>query len=198
MRLLVIDTETGGTDAQTNSILSLAAVVWDNARTSVEFDVAIVEPILSVTPKAMEINRIDLAEHAKHGVPPAVAVELFNTFLLENFPTEIMSHAKVVLSGHNIGFDVAFLKRLYVLGGGNFDEMFSHRLLDTAGIVRFLSLAGLTPLASAGSSEAFSHFGIVVPDCDRHTALGDARATADLLTKLVGVGRTLDAKHFAA
>lgn len=198
MRLLVVDTETGGIDPQTNSILSVAAVVWDGERTKSELDLAIVEPILSVTPRAMEINRINLAEHTKRAVTPAVAVKQINTFLLEHFPTEMMSKAKIALAGHNIGFDVSFLKRLYLLGGGNYDQIFSHRLLDTAGIVRFLSLAGVTPLADAGSDEAFSYFGIYVPDEDRHTALGDVRATADLLTKLVDAGQSLGKKHFAA
>lgn len=64
--------------------------------------------------------------------------------------------------------------------------------MDTAGVLRFLSLANLLPLSGAGLDEALKHFGIEVPDKKRHTALGDARATAQLLSKLVSISLPRD------
>ncbi len=61
--------------------------------------------------------------------------------------------------------------------------MFSHRLLDTCGIVRYLVLSGVLPLKGAGSDEAFKYYG-VTPD-KRHSALADAEATAKLLDCLI-------------
>ena len=58
-------------------------------------------------------------------------------------------------------------------------------MLDTASILRFLSLTGRLPAAAVASSEAFAHLGVSIAAEMRHTALGDARATAELLTRLV-------------
>jgi DNA polymerase III epsilon subunit-like protein len=55
--------------------------------------------------------------------------------------------------------------------------------------LRFLTLTQRLKLSAASSTEAFAYFGIEVPKGKRHTALGDARATAQLLSKLIDVVR---------
>lgn len=184
-RLFVIDTETGGIDPQTHSLLSFAGVVWSDGAIEAEFDVKIVEPVMSVTAQAMGVNRISIVDHAAKAVAPAVAAKQLQTFLRKHFREELKSGAKVALAGHNVGFDIGFLKRLCKLGDASFDSLFSHRSLDTAGILRFMALAGRAPLQGAGLDEALVHFGVTVPEPLRHTALGDARATAELLNSLV-------------
>ena len=49
--------------------------------------------------------------------------------------------------------------------------------------------AGRLPLDHLSSTTLFEHFGILVPDSRRHTALGDALATFELYWKLVGLMR---------
>ncbi len=186
-RLFVIDTETGGIDPQTHSILSFAGVVWADGKVQAEFDVPIAEPLFSVTAQAMKVNRINLADHAATAVAPTVAAKRLATFLRKHFREELKSGAKVALAGHNVGFDIGFLKRLCRLGGISFDEMFSHRSLDTASILRFVALAGRAPLQGAGLDEALAHFGVAVPGPSRHTALGDALGTAELLNCLIAL-----------
>ncbi|MDQ6987932.1 MAG: hypothetical protein Q9M25_09030, partial [Mariprofundaceae bacterium] len=63
--------------------------------------------------------------------------------------------------------------------------VFSHRVLDTAGILRFLALSGKISISGAGSTAAFEYFNIDIKSSERHTALADALATGQLLTKLV-------------
>ncbi len=186
-RLFVIDTETGGIDPQTHSILSFAGVVWADGKVQAEFDVQIAEPLFSVTAQAMKVNRINLADHAAAAETPAAAAKRLATFLRKHFREELKSGAKVALAGHNVGFDIGFLKRLCRLGGISFDEMFSHRSLDTASILRFVALAGRAPLQGAGLDEALAHFGVAVPEPSRHTALGDALGTAQLLNCLIAL-----------
>ena len=186
-RLLVVDTETGGVDPQVHSILSLAAVVWEDGKLGAEFEILIAESLLTVTAGALEINGIDLVEHCKYAVAPAEALARFQSFLRDNLSEEFVSKSKIALVGHNIGFDVGFMRRLCRLAGARFEDMFSHRVMDTAGLLRFLTLAKALPLSGAGATEAFEYFGIEVPQGKRHTALGDARATAMLLNKLIMV-----------
>jgi DNA polymerase III subunit epsilon len=188
-RLLVIDTETGGVDPQIHSILSLAGIVWEDGGLGAEFEVLIAEPVLTVTARALEINRIELTEHCKRAVTPAEALAQFKSFLTHNLSEELESRDKITLAGHNVNFDVGFLKRLCRFAGAHFGDMFSHRTMDTAGLLRFLTLAQRLKLSGAGSTEAFEYFGIELPQGKRHTALGDATATALLLNKLIDIVR---------
>ena len=184
-KLLVVDTETGGLDPSRNSILSVGAVVWENGRLGESFEAYVLEPKLQIDDKAMEINRIDLAWLHLHGLNPADAVNRFVDFLRNTFKELHDRKEKIPIAGHNVNFDVGFLKRLFALAGEDYDEVFSHRILDTAGILRFLALAETIPLSEAGSTAAFDYFHIDINSSERHTALADARATGQLLTKLV-------------
>lgn len=182
--LLIVDTETGGVDPREFSVLSLAAVVWRGGRIEGEFDVFIAEPELKSEPEAMAINRIDLGWLRRHGVPPAEAVERFHAFLRANLGGT-PADKKISLVGHNVNFDVGFLRRLYSFTGHRYEDYFSHRVMDTASIIRFLILAGKLPLENASLSAALEFFGIKVEKWERHTALADARATAELLNHAI-------------
>ena len=186
-KLLVIDTETGGIDPDRHSLLSIAAVVWDDGRVAGEIEILVGEGDLTVTARALEINRIDLVEHARRAVPPADALSQLLEFVVEHFRPELGIGEQVVLVGHNVAFDAGFLRRLCRLAGAAFPAEFSHRMLDTASVLRFLSLAGFVPASAIASSEAFTYFDVHIPAEFRHTALGDARATAELLTRLLGL-----------
>ncbi len=94
---------------------------------------------------------------------------------------------KLVLAGHNLQADLGFLRRLYGAAGISHERYFSHRLLDTAGVLRFLYLAGRLPVASAGLGDALNHFGIGSASSVRHTASGDATLPAHRLNKLFDV-----------
>jgi len=183
--LLVLDTETGGLDSHIQSILSVGGVVINEKFDIIgEFEIYIKEDEIVAEQRALDINKIDLRWLRDNGKSPVDAVMEMRKFLDKYFkPGE-----KIPLVGHNIGFDVNFVKRLYRksgLGLIGYEETFSHRTLDTAGIIRFLTLAGKIQLKSAGSDEAFNHYGIMLTEKERHTALGDARATAILLKRLV-------------
>jgi DNA polymerase-3 subunit epsilon len=47
-----------------------------------------------------------------------------------------------------------------------------------------LYLKGILPSSALSSDGAFGYFGIKVPEGDRHTALGDALATRELVLRL--------------
>ncbi len=184
-KFLVIDTETGGLDASVHSLLSLGGVVWENGVQKAECEVLIREDTFRVTPEAMEVNRIDLVTHAKKAQKPKDAWDRFVTFLWENFyPTSMHPEEKIIPVSHT-KFDIDMVKRLHRMVDDKFENYFSHRQIDTASILLSLNTAGRIPDWAVNSTGAFKYFGIEVPIADRHTALGDARATADLFTKLV-------------
>jgi DNA polymerase-3 subunit epsilon len=198
-RLLVFDTETGGIDPDAHSLLDLGATVWEDGITTADFQVFVAEPCLRVTADAMAINEINLETHRERAVPPAEALARLHAFVTTQFKSELAAGEKVVLVGHNVAFDIGFLKRLYRDCAGDFEALYSHRAMDTAGIIRFLGLAGMLSLPGAGLEGALSYFNIQVPPKDRHTALGDAKATAILLNRLLETvrGPRVQNPHFA-
>lgn len=197
-RLLIFDTETGGLDANINSILEIGAVVWQRVpgepgKILGKFRYAVADPTGIVEPEALAVNKIDMETHA--GFSPNTCVAMLEDFIknvyFEDGAYEPADDHGVVLAGHNAAtFDVPFLKRLYRLAGDNvigrnsrYEKMYSHRVMDTCGIVRYLVLAGVLPLTGASSGEAFKYFGIYPEHA--HSALADAEATAKLLDKLI-------------
>lgn len=184
--LLFIDTETGGLDSRVHSIISLAAVVWRDGQLGNRFEVFIREPHLCLDPEALSVNRIDVHWLQRNGKTPQLAVEEFERFICQNF--SVAGDApRVTLAGHNVGFDVGFLKRLYGFSNHSYDKRFGHRSIDTSSILAFLILAKIIPIDAPRSDLAFSYFGIEFEPNSRHTALGDCIATAKMFNRLLNL-----------
>jgi DNA polymerase III subunit epsilon len=180
-KILFIDTETGGVDPANHSLLSLALVVWKEGEVRESIEILINDGVLNVTEKALEINGINLSEHKKKAVSPDLALQQFGQFLDIHFSRD----EKIILGGHNINFDVNFLNGFLSRNGYSFQQRFSHRFVDTSSILFYLYLTGKIKRKLTASQDAFDYFGITVPG--RHTALGDAFATAQLFSKLVSI-----------
>lgn len=178
-RLLFIDTETGGLDPENHSLLSVAMVVWENMEIIDSQELLINDGILSVTNEALEINKIDIEEHKRLAISSSQAIEKIYTFINLHFPKD----KKVTVAGHNVQFDISFLKILFIQNKRDFSTLFSHRIIDTSSILYYLYLAGHIKKKAVSSDEAFELFKIKVEG--RHTALGDAMATAKLFNRLL-------------
>lgn len=180
-KILFIDTETGGLDPTTNSLLSVAFVVWENGEFLLSKEVLINDGILNVSPQALEINKINIAKHSKNALKSEFAVLEIESFLNENFNND----EKIILCGHNIIFDINFFKAFWTKNGRNYNQRFSHRYIDTASLLFYLSIANKIPSELTSSDKAFDYFKISVNK--RHSALGDVIATAELFNKLVHI-----------
>jgi DNA polymerase III epsilon subunit-like protein len=181
MRLIVVDTETGGLDPELHSILSLGAVIWDNGDIVDEFYTVIKEDLVATTPGAFKVNRMT-SEEIDGGRTPQDAMIAFRMWLMKNG----MAGPRQSLAGHNVSFDIGFMRRLYRQANQKWE--FSHRTLDTQIGALLLNLAGKLDTKNTGLDALTKHYGIKVREggeSGRHNALEDARATAYLLTKLV-------------
>jgi len=206
-RLLIFDTETGGLDADTNALLEIGGLVWQRVPGSPgkilgRFRYAVDDPTGVVEAEALAINGIDMATHK--GQNPKIVMggirDFISTVYYEDGAYHPQADFGVVLGGHNTGFDVNFLQRLFLLcgltvkgRGCDYEKMFSHRLLDTCGIVRYLVLSGVLPLKGASSKEAFEYYGVYPKNA--HSALADAEATAKLLDCLIAEQITNHHEH---
>lgn len=180
--VLVVDTETGGVDPLTTSLLSVAFV----SRTS-ELSFYVKEPRIRVTPEAMAINKIDLRTVRAEGLTITEACNRINAYLEQLAETEGVTH----LTGHNVGFDVGYLKRLYRLAKQPFPKSLGYRTVDTHSVLWSMWQLGLIPYSATKSDGAFKHFEVMTEDDPaRHTALGDARATYAMAHKMLDVMRS--------
>jgi DNA polymerase-3 subunit epsilon len=183
-RVLFIDTETGGLDPEVHSLLSVGLVVWDNGTIKESKEILLKEGSLGyqVCARAMEINKIDLVELNKNGIPPEDAYEEIIDFCKFYFPEDEL----VTLGGHNTSFDLSFLKKLFEDSGGDVQDVFNCRIkIDTGSILKFLSHARVLPDVEYSLSKACKMFGIVNPHI--HSAVNDAMTTAKVYNKLLDI-----------
>ncbi len=177
--VIVLDTETGGLDPLVHSILSAGLVSADGTQ---KMEIFIKEPIISSNPRSMAVNGLDLDEIRTKGLEPDAACQA-----LDEFVEKVSGGERVMTVGHNIAFDIAFLRRLYGLADRELPQYFSHRTVDTHTLMWALVAQGKLPPHIKGSDSAFAHFGVSPPPETRHTALADAEATRLLLGELLAL-----------
>lgn len=187
-RKLVIDIETGGTNPNLHPILSLGLVVLDGKTTIAETEYWISRGDRQVDATAMAINKIDLVEHEKRAQQPQDVVRSLTSFVQHYFPNEA-----AVPVGHNVDFDLSFIKALFESQGllADYNKVLSYRKLDTQSIIRYYQDAGHFPKDVSGLGSWLGYFGINHNQNELHGALYDARVTAHLYVKLLEYGEKL-------
>lgn len=179
-RYVFIDTETGGTIPEKHSLLSVGCVIWDkNIGIIDEREFFIAHNRFIVTKKAQEINKFNRKEHMKKAEQPQEVIDSILNFLYKYFDENMA----IPVIGHNIQFDINFLKAFFRKNNRSFNQYFSHRSIDTYSVFKTLVLAGIIEANIDSSSEAFKYFGIKVDN--RHSAIGDCFATVQLFEALI-------------
>lgn len=178
-KIVFIDTETGGLHPAHHSLLSVGLVAWEKGEIMQTREILVDDGELKATDAALAINQIDLDSHRESAISQKEAIQEILSFIGWNSSRD----DKITLAGHNVGFDIKFTRHLFESQHYNFDDYFSHRSIDTSSILHYLYFSGKLSSKIVGSSEAFKHFEIEVQG--RHTALGDAVATAELFNKLI-------------
>lgn len=181
-RLVFIDTETGGTDPHKHSLLSIGIVVWDKTLGIIaEKEYFVKNTRYYVTKEAQKINKFDRKMHNAVAKEPKEIINGLIAFLRDYFP----ENTGFPVAGHNIQFDINFLKEFFKKNGRSFNNYFSHRSIDTYSVFKVMSMAGLIEKNLNSSAEAFAFFNIKVRQ--RHSALYDCIATVELFEKLLSL-----------
>lgn len=186
MSFLWIDTETGGLDPMRHSLLSLGLVATaaDGAQACTE--ILFRHRVYEVDAEALAVNRIDLVAHHERALEPELAARAITNFVMEH----VAGPDKIILAGHNVAFDLAFLGPFLRRHTPDLCAHISHRVMDTMPLALALQDAGLIPKGSMGLSALLEHYGIHLEPALRHTALGDARATEQLYRRMIADLRT--------
>ncbi|MGY6518669.1 MAG: 3'-5' exonuclease [Lysobacteraceae bacterium] len=163
---VVFDTETTGLNPATDAIVQVAGVGLRKGRLDgAEVFDALVDPGRPIPPANTRIHGIDDAAVAGQPSIARVAAD-FHGFVRGR-----------LLVAHNAAFDLAFLHRAQDRAGVRFD----HPVIDTV----LLSALVYGPGAGHSLDALCARLGILIPPHERHTALGDTRATARALLALV-------------
>jgi DNA polymerase III epsilon subunit-like protein len=185
MNILVsIDTETGGLDPLAHDLLSVGWTI----RT---LDGALVErqvfyhrlSTYRVTDKAMEVNGLNLADVNADGLTtPELAARIL-TFV-DRVKAAYFPGEKVVFAGHNVPFDIGFIRELLRAAGNGALEQWgmkvSHQVLDTKPVIFALQQRGyFAGLGSSSLGNVAGYLGVQV-DGALHQADVDADVTAQV------------------
>jgi len=169
LSFVVFDTETTGLEpSRGDELVSIAGVRIVNGRVlrSEAFD-TLIDPGRPIPAASTRVHGIT-QEMVAGAQAAGEVLPLFHRFVGDS-----------VLVAHNAAFDMTFLTRNRKASGVAFDQP----VLDTVLLAGHLFGAGESLTLDALAER----FGIVIPQEARHTALGDALATAEVLLKLFGL-----------
>ncbi len=170
--IIFLDVETGGRDPARHPLLTVGAV-------TLGVDGGISRPIhllvghreYCVEPGALEVTGIDLLEHHRAAQPPEEVAEALREYAA--------GVGRVMLGGHNFGFDLRFLRPLLP----DLRKVFRSSYVDTKLTAQFLIHAGVLPHGvGTPLAQLTEHFGIGYA---AHNALEDATATAKVYVELL-------------
>ena len=179
-RLLFLDTETGGLDPTKYSLLTIGFVVWEKERGAL-YSREICQKLekYKVCDEALAINNFNISNFQTSDIlTPKEIIDEFDVIGEKYFDGE-----KIRVAGHNIAFDIEFLRRLFKTEDKDLEKVISYKTVDTYSILQYLIHKGKLSFGITSSTKAFDYFGIAVKG--RHTALGDAMATMELYNKLL-------------
>ncbi len=173
--IVFIDTETGGTDPARHPLLTIGLVTLDAGQLTQPLHLRLRHERYEVDPEAMAVNGIELEAHHAGALPP------------EEVARQVREYAagsgRVLLGGHNFGFDLGFLRPLLP----DLFRLFRRGPLDTKVIAQFLIHAGLLPRRAGTTLHGLAgHLGI---EFAAHDALEDARATALVYQRMLELAR---------
>lgn len=185
-KLLVVDCETGGLDANVNAILSVGALVFHQGAIEDRFYSIIDEGDPSrgggkIDDAALKVNGFTHKRIQEEGRSPIEVVNLIEALMQKHD-----MRGRITIVAHNAAFDMGFMKRLWARAGKDFNKQFSYRALCTQTGALLLEQAGRLQLpgGSASLDSLTKLWGI---DLDRgdgtHNALDDAVACALVLKR---------------
>ena len=176
---VVFDTETTGLLPHKDEIVQIGAVRVVNGKVveGERLD-TLVDPGITIPPASTKVHKV--SNVMVQGAPDiAQAGRSFHQFAQD-----------AVIVAHNAPFDMAFLRR----HAARMDVEWTHPILDTVLLSAVLFGASETHTLDA----VCDRLGITIPETLRHTALGDAVATAEALVKMLPMLQSRGMNTFGA
>jgi DNA polymerase III epsilon subunit-like protein len=198
---LVMDTETGGMDAGRHSLLSVAAVVIEEG-TILDQDEFLLNPELdgfplNVEAGALAVNKLNLDQVRAIGLAPRAGALRLQSMLRKHGV-----RGNVTGIFHNALFDVPFIQQMFRLAREaesqapaygsqlpTFQNVLNHRTRCTMQMANLLMDAGVIQVKGSSLGLLCDYFNVRF-EGQQHSALTDARATAQVYFKMIQMLRS--------
>lgn len=186
MKLLYLDTETGGLDPKTNPALQISGIIEINGIVQQEFDLRLrPHPSAVIDAKALSINGLDPERlHDPDRLEPIDAYKRLKSIFLTHIDKYDRTD-KFYLVGQNVHFDYGFLLELWNRQGDNYLGSFIHyHKIDLIALTAALRLANKLPTDERLPSmklEALCHY-FQMPK-QTHDSMSDIRQTREIFGK---------------
>ncbi len=185
----VLDTETGGLDPNTHSLMEIAGVVVKNGKIVYEYSTLV----------KSRNGKYSCGEYARklHGITDEMCEEngkepyeiVADLYGIKN---KFFNGSPMTIVAHNAAFDISFVKQMYneefgpcrekpiyeKLKRADYDSVFARNAIDTATMALILRSFNKLPFDRCSLDNILKFYNLEVPQEKRHTALGDARQTA--------------------
>ncbi len=184
--LFVLDTETGGLDPQTASLMQIAGVILKDGKVVGEYEslVKSKDGKYLCNEFARKMHGITDQEINQKGKYPQEIIRDLKHIQNKFFDSEPMT-----IVAHNAAFDIAFLKKMFVDAGldmqslisnnpYDYNNMFSRNAIDTATMALILRLQNKLDFDRCSLDNILKYYNLVTSSEQRHSAIGDARQTA--------------------
>jgi hypothetical protein len=178
---LAFDLETGGTDSQTNAILTGYFMVLDKDLNLIQdLELYFKPPEHAVIEAgALKANGIDMAQHLAR--PDLVSYEEGANKLADLMKKHKPKRSKLRPLGYNILFDIKFITA-NLIEPKSWESLAHHALADAFNIVNFLKDIDFVPQELGNLTSVVKHFGL--NEGLFHTAKDDVKMTVEVYRSL--------------
>lgn len=184
-KIIFIDTETGGVNAEKSALIQLSGIIEVNGVEKEKFNFYI-KPFENseVNEKALEVQGRTLEElRTDKYIDESIIYKKFLE-ILDKYIDKYDKNDKFIVAGYNVKFDIDILKALFERNNNKFlFSYFNSSMLDPLYSVRLLQVAGMLPVLENNKLETWcKYFNI---ELKAHDSLQDITATKKLIEKLV-------------
>jgi len=188
VKLLYLDTETGGLDPKANPALQISGIIELDGKIAQDFDLRLrPHPSAVISPEALKINKLDLERlHDPDRLEPIDAYKRLKSIFLTYIDKYDRSD-RFYLVGQNVHFDYGFLLALWERNGDPYLGSFIHyHKIDLIALTAALRLAGKLPTDERLPNmklESLCHY-FQMPE-QTHDSMSDIRQTREIFGKYI-------------
>lgn len=177
--VIFLDTETGGLNPETDSLLSIGLIAYETHTDQIvdRQEILVWDDDLNKNPDALAVNGIDVEQHRAAAISRNEAAKRLAGFVLPEW-------RKARMACHNAPFDVGFVRALL---GPRFGDIFQFHPLCTMQMAVWLCHCGQIPVTSVSLASLCDYFG--VGQVGAHSALIDARSALEVYRRIVPLVR---------
>ena len=185
IKIIFIDTETGGVNAEKSALIQLSGIIEVDGTEKEKFNFYI-KPFENseVNEKALEVQGRTLEElGTEKYIDESIIYKKFLE-ILDKYIDKYDKNDKFIVAGYNVKFDIDILKALFERNNNKFlFSYFNSSMLDPLYSGRLLQVAGMLPVLENNKLETWcKYFNI---ELKAHDSLQDITATKKLIEKLV-------------